>query len=403
MSQNKECRVCNSRELEEILDLGNQPWGNGFINSTQFKDEKEFPLTLVRCAKCSLAQLDYTIPKEQMFISHTYLSGTTSTLNQHFESLARSVFQKFLSDRRDKIVLDIGSNDGTQLKHYKQLGCEVLGVESAPHAVAIALSNGIRTDEEFFNLEYAQRLSQKFDVINASGVFFHLEELHSVCEGVRHSLKQDGVFIVQFIYMKTMQENIAFDQIYHEHLLYYTVNTLSTLLNMHGLEIFDAQSSDIHGGSIIAYVSHPGSFVQTETLKGLIQEEINAGTNDLNRYKTFSMDTKMLKQKTLDWFDLMQVKEQLIYGLGAPVKGNTLINYFGLSVDNLPYLIERNPLRKGLYSPGAHIPVLMEDEIPRTPDAYFVLAWNFKSEILKRHSADVKQGVDFFFPIDPAQ
>jgi SAM-dependent methyltransferase len=313
------------------------------------------------------------------------------------------VFQKFLSDRRDKIVLDIGSNDGTQLKHYKQLGCEVLGVESAPHAVAIALSNGIRTDEEFFNLEYAQRLSQKFDVINASGVFFHLEELHSVCEGVRHSLKQDGVFIVQFIYMKTMQENIAFDQIYHEHLLYYTVNTLSTLLNMHGLEIFDAQSSDIHGGSIIAYVSHPGSFVQTETLKGLIQEEINAGTNDLNRYKTFSMDTKMLKQKTLDWFDLMQVKEQLIYGLGAPVKGNTLINYFGLSVDNLPYLIERNPLRKGLYSPGAHIPVLMEDEIPRTPDAYFVLAWNFKSEILKRHSADVKQGVDFFFPIDPAQ
>jgi 2-polyprenyl-3-methyl-5-hydroxy-6-metoxy-1,4-benzoquinol methylase len=401
MSQTQECRICQSRHLDQVIDLGSQPWGNGFITRDQFQDEKVFPLILLRCSNCALAQLSYTIPKEQMFISHTYLSGTTKTLDNHFESLAKSIHGNFLKDKHEPMVLDIGSNDGTQLKHFKGLGCTVLGVESAPHAVEIAIASGVPTDLDFFNSDYARRLNLKFDVINASGVFFHLEELHSVCEGVRLSLKPNGVFVVQFIYMKTMQENVAFDQIYHEHLLYYTLSTLSTLLNIHGFEIFDAHESQIHGGSMIAYVSHAGSYSQTVGLKELIKQEMQAKTNDLERYQKFSIDTIDLKQKTLEWFDLMLLGEKIIYGLGAPVKGNTLINYFGLGVGQLPYLIERNSLRRGLFSPGAHIPILMENEIQRAPDAYFVLAWNFKTEILQRHISDISQGVDFFFPIDP--
>jgi len=395
------CRICDSTDLEPIIDLGDQPWGNGFIKADQFATETSYPLVLVRCERCSLAQLNYTIAKEDMFIKHTYLSGTTKTLNQHFSELAHETYRAYLQNLPNPLVLDIGSNDGTQLKHYKELGCNVLGVESAPHAVEIAIANGIPTEEVFFNSDSARKINLKFNLINASGVFFHLEELHSVCEGVKFALDSEGVFIVQFIYMKTMQDNVAFDQIYHEHLLYYTLTTLSTLLEIHGLEIFDSNLSTIHGGSMIAYVSHPGKFKKTSRLKSYLEDEIKNCTNEKKRYKDFAIQAQQLKEKTLGWFDGMSEKNKLVYGLGAPVKGNTLINYFGLKKENLQYLIERNPLRQGLFSPGAHIPLLLEEEISVSPDAYFVLAWNFKSEILQRHANDVIRGIEFYFPIDP--
>jgi SAM-dependent methyltransferase len=401
MSLITHCRICDSTDLETIIDLGNQPWGNGFLKADQFATEISYPLVLVRCEKCSLAQLNYTIAKEDMFIKHTYLSGTTNTLNEHFSQLAKKTHASFLQNFSKPRVLDIGSNDGTQLKHYQELGCDVLGVESAPHAVEIAIANGIPTEEVFFNSESAREINLKFNLINASGVFFHLEELHSVCEGVKFALDSDGVFIVQFIYMKTMQDNVAFDQIYHEHLLYYTLTTLSILLEMHGLELFDSHLSSIHGGSMIAYVSHPGRYKKTSRLNSYLENEIKSHTNEKKRYEEFAIQSHQMKEKTLEWFEFMSEKDKLVYGLGAPVKGNTLINYFGLKKENLPYLIERNPLRQGLFSPGAHIPLLLEHEIVVSPDAYFVLAWNFKSEILQRHADDILQGIEFYFPIDP--
>jgi hypothetical protein len=266
--------------------------------------------------------------------------------------------------------------------------------------VKLAHDAKIPTLECFFDSGIAREINKKFDVINASGVFFHLEELHSVCEGIKLCLKHDGVFIVQFIYMKNMQENMAFDQIYHEHLLYYTLETLETLLKLHGLEIFDAQESAIHGGSMIAFISHPGLFSKTPELDLLQANESSANTNSLESYEIFARGAENLRFKTKAWFENKSASKEIVYGLGAPVKGNTLINYFGLNRQNLPFLIERNTLRRGLFSPGAHIPILLENEIPRTPDSYFVLAWNFKQEILERHKLDVLAGVEFYFPIE---
>ena len=195
------CRICDESEFELILDLGNQPWGNGFITLDAIKSEKSYPLKLMYCKKCSTSQLDFTVPKEEMFIEHTYLSGTTKTLENHFANVAKNVFLRFLKDNPRPRVLDIGSNDGTQLAQFKNLGCEILGVESAIHVSEIANQNGIPTLNTFFNLTSAKSIQKEFDVINASGVFFHLEELHSVCEGIKLLLTEDGVFVVQFIYM----------------------------------------------------------------------------------------------------------------------------------------------------------------------------------------------------------
>jgi hypothetical protein len=396
------CRVCEQTDFELILDLGAQPWGNGFIRPENLGLEKAYPLRLVYCKSCSTSQLDFTIAKEEMFIDHTYLSGTTVTLQKHFKEIADSVHARFLVEKKLPKVLDIGSNDGTQLAQYKTLGCEVLGVESATYVSEVANKNGIRTLNAFFNLETAKLLESKFDVINASGVFFHLEELHSVCEGIKLVLDRHGVFVVQFIYMKLMQDNTAFDQVYHEHLLYYTLKTINTLLNRHGLEMFDAEISDIHGGTIVGYIGHPNARLISERLLNLVREEEQSGANTLDRYREFAKEAEKARIKTLTWVDSNIARGRTIYGLGAPVKGNTLLNFFGLGPDKIKFLTERNPLRKGLVSPGMHIPVIMDDELPGQPDSYLVLAWNFKEEILKRHEVDIKNGIEFYFPVDPS-
>ena len=396
------CRVCDQTEFELILDLGAQPWGNGFIRAENLNLEKSYPLRLVYCKSCTTSQLDFTIAKEEMFIDHTYLSGTTATLQKHFKEIADSVHARFLIEKKLPKVLDIGSNDGTQLAQYKTLGCEVLGVESATYVCEVANKNGIRTLNAFFNLETAKLLESKFDVINASGVFFHLEELHSVCEGIKLVLDPHGVFVVQFIYMKLMQDNTAFDQVYHEHLLYYTLKTINTLLIRHGLEMFDAEISDIHGGTIVGYIGHPNGRLISERLLNLVREEEQSGANTLDRYREFAKQAEKARTKTLAWVDSNIARGKTIYGLGAPVKGNTLLNFFGLGPDKIKFLTERNPLRKGLVSPGMHIPVIMDDELPEQPDSYLVLAWNFKVEILKRHEVDLKNGIEFYFPVDPS-
>ena len=266
------CRVCDSTDLDLVIDLGNQPWCNHFLTKEEVGKEPYYPLHVLYCNSCHTAQLDFTVKKEIMFGDHTYLSGITKSLSAHFKKVAKEVDESFLKNVDKKSVLDIGSNDGTQLKHFQELGYEVLGVESSKYTSKIANENGVPTLNKFFNQETASQINKKFDIINAAGVFFHLEELHSVAEGIRESLKDSGVFVVQFLYMKKIIENLAFDQIYHEHLLYYNLETIQVLLERHGLELVDAYLSPIHGGSIIAYVSHKGKSKQSEQLKQYISE-----------------------------------------------------------------------------------------------------------------------------------
>ncbi len=396
------CRVCDSEDLKLAIDLKNQPWGNHFLTKDQIGKEPFYPLRVMYCNNCQLAQLDYTVKKEVMFSNHTYLSGITKSLKIHFDNVAKDVNDRFFKDKKNKSILDIGSNDGTQLQSYKELGFDVLGVESSKTTAEIANKNGIPTLHAFFNLETADKINKKFDVFNAAGVFFHLEELHSVTEAIKKHLKEDGVFVVQFMYMKNIMENTAFDQIYHEHLLYYTLQTIETLLNRHGLSLFDAYFSSIHGGSIMGFVSQKGSREKTDRLLDLIKKEKESKCNEFESYTKFSKDIEILKTKNLDFLNKRKKEGKTIYAMGAPVKGNTLLNYFQIDSNLITNLVEKNTLRKNLFSPGMHIPIVIEGEIA-PPDVYYVLAWNFKKEILKNNQHLIKKGVEFYFPINPKE
>jgi len=395
------CRVCDSTALEPVLDLGDQPWCNHFLTKDKIGKEPFYPLRLFFCTKCATSQLDYTVKKEVMFGDHTYLSGVTKSLSDHFKQVATDVDAKFFRDHTQKSVLDIGSNDGTQLKHFKSLGYDVLGVESSKTTAKIAEDAGIPTRNEFFNLDSIEKIGRKFDVINASGVFFHLEELHSVTKAIKKGLKDDGVFVVQFLYMKSILENDAFDQIYHEHLLYYSLKTIEILLNRHGLSMFDARLAPIHGGSIIGYVGHQGARSETARLKAMRAEEVQSGCNQIDAYHSFAKRVAAMKERNVEMLKKARAEGKRVFGMGAPVKGNTLLNYFGVGPDLIECLLEKNTLRRDLYSPGMHIPILIEGEVPETPDIFYVLAWNFKKEILANNQALLDRGIEFFFPIEP--
>ena len=397
-----DCRVCDSTELEMVLDLGQQPWGNNFLKKENLGNESFYPLRVFFCKNCGTVQLDYTIPKEVMFGDHTYLSGVTSSLQNHFGEVARETIETFFADRKASriSVLDIGSNDGTQLQHYANFGCDILGVESSKTTAEIALQRGIPTLNRFFNLNLADELDRKFDIINASGVFFHLEELHSVAEGIKNLLADKGVFVVQFLYLKSLIENMAFDQIYHEHLLYYNLQTLQVLLKRHGLELFNVRFAEIHGGSIIGHITHQGTTEKSSNLKKMMEAEARDKANEIETFYSFAEKLKKVKSENIELLGKYKDMGKKIYGFGAPVKGNTMLNYFGVGTQYLDCLVEKNSLRKGLFSPGMHIPIVMEDEID-PPDVYYVLAWNFKNEILANNQALIKNGVIFHFPVNP--
>lgn len=398
------CRVCDSSRLDPAIDLGRQPWCNHFLKKEEVGREPFYPLRVVYCHECGTAQLDYTVKKEIMFGDHTYLSGVTKSLSEHFRHIATEVDERFFKHTPGKSVLDIGSNDGTQLKHFQALGWLVQGVESSKTTARLAQQAGVPTLNTFFNLETVRGLGRKFHAINAAGVFFHLEELHSVTDGIRESLREDGVFVVQFLYMTRIVENIAFDQIYHEHLLYYNLRTLERLLGRHGLTVFDAYLSPIHGGSMIAFVTHQGRGMKPSArLQEFLVAEDRDGSNRFDTYLKFAERIKQFKIENLAYLRAAKTAGKRVWGFGAPVKGNTMLNYFGVGPDLIECLVERNELRRGLFAPGSHIPVVIEQELTELPDIYYVLAWNFKKEILERNQALISRGVEFFFPVNPPE
>lgn len=392
------CKSCQSKNLSSILDLGYHPWCNNFLTEVEVGNENLYPLKLIYCNDCTLLQLDYTVPKETMFKNHTYVSSTTNTLKKHFYELALENKQQFNLGDND-LVLDIGGNDGTQMLQYIEAGIKnVLNIESADNIAQLSIDAGVNTINNFFNesLILDNNLQNKVKLINASGVFFHLEELHSVIRGIDLALRENGVFVVQFMYAGTMVEKLNFDGIYHEHLCYYTLKSLSNLLNPYGLYIFDSYYSDIHSGSIIAKICKNNYYNQTTRHK-----------------QTLELDQKYTKDSFIEFSNIIQSKRgelkallsdiklknpnTKIYAYGAPAKGNTLLNYFGIDNNLIDKCVEVNKLKIGLYLPKTHIPIVEECE-DDTPDYYLLLAHNFTDEIIQKNKKLIDNGVKFIIP-----
>lgn len=383
----KICRSCGNKNFISILNLGNQPWCNDFIlKKNILKKQKTYPLHLVQCQKCDLLQLNFTIPKETMFSKHDYLSSTTKTLKSFFLDLAKENKKQF-SLTKKSLILDIGGNDGTQMLQYKKIGLKkVINVESATNIARISKKNGVKTFNNFFNLEFVKKKIKKnsINLINASGVFFHLEELHSVIEGINYSLDDDGVLIVQFMYAGAMIRNNNFDSIYHEHLCLYTIRSLSNLLLKHNLKIFDCKFVDIHSGSVIAKICKKKSIIHkiTKRYYDAIKKDKKFTKSKFQKFgKNIINHIKKLKKTIID----LKKNKKIIYCYGAPAKGNTLLNTMKINPKIIPQCVEINKLKIEKYLPGSKIPIIDEKKIKEKPDIYLLLSHNFMDEILQKN------------------
>ena len=395
------CRVCSSKNLELFLDLGDQPHCDSLLRPEDLnRQEPTYPLQACFCRDCTAVQINYTVPKETMFGEYLYVSGTTQTLRRHFQESADRLVSR-LGLKAGDLVVDVGSNDGTWLACYGQHGLRVLGVDGAQNLAAMANARGIETWARFFNSQVAREIlaaKGQAKLVTAAGVFFHLEELHSVTAGIADLLDQDGVFCVQAIYLGAMLEQTQFDQFYHEHLTYWTVKSLDRLFALHGLEIFHADRLPIHGGSLELLIAHRGARAVDASVDTLRAEEQALGCDKLETYRSFAGRVWQIGEELMSLLQQDRAAGKRLQAFGAPAKGATLLNSFKISPEIIECAVEVNPMKIGKYIPGCRIPIVDEART-EPPAAYLLLAWNFLREFLARKKNYIEAGGEFIVPI----
>ena len=396
-----ECRVCSSKRLEQFLDLGDQPHCDSLLREQDLAHkEPYYPLQVCFCHDCTAVQINYTVPKETMFGEYLYVSGTTQTLRTHFQQSTERLIKR-LGLKAGDLVVDIGSNDGTWLACYQPYGIRTLGVDGARNLAEMANKRGVTTWAKFFNSEVARDIiaqEGRAKLVTAAGVFFHLEELHSVTEGIAELIRDGGVFCVQAISLAGMIRYTQFDQVYHEHLTYWTIKSLDRLFSMHGLEICHADMLTIHGGSLELLVAPKGSQPIHESVARMRGEEERLGCDKIETYREFAKRVWEIERKTMEILHERKRQGKKVQAFGAPAKGATFLNSFHITTDLVQSAVEVNPLKVGKYIPGARIPILDEAKT-EVPDAYLLLAWNFLKEFLPRKRDYIMKGGEFIVPI----
>ena len=394
---------CGWGPLVPILDLGMQPWCNDFLTEDQLGDEKTYPLMLLRCSKCTLLQISHTVPKEIMFGNHDYLSGSSQALKEHFKEVAEKV-TAFANLSIDDLIVDIGGNDGSQLQQFQSLGRHnVLNIESSKKTAELATKNEVRTDNKYFNEEYCinhPTLSRgRAKVINAAGVFFHLEELTSVIKGIQYLLADNGTLVIQFGYAGQVIEHGFYDFIYHEHLCIYTLTSLCNLLEPYGLYPKCVYEASVHNGSLVVF------FGKTKDTSLGDQFVIDHFLETEKRICSTDACLDMTRRIVRDRPKLRNLLERLyregkkVWGYGAPAKGNTLLNYCGVQYPLIQKTVEVNPFKINKFLPGSHIPIVDENgpfTFRHPPDYMLMLSHNLKDDILKKYEGT---GTKFIVPL----
>ena len=398
------CRVCKGKNLEKVLSLGSTPPANAFLKKEDLiNPELSFPLELFFCKNCSFVQLGHVVSPDLLFGNYVYTSSTSPIFVAHFKSFAGEMAQRF-GLNNESLVVDIGSNDGILLRPYKEMGIRIMGVDPARNIADMATKNGIETMAVYFTPKVAEKIVQekgRASIVTATSVFPHIDNLDEVVEGVKILLDDDAVFIIEAYYLVDLIGKNLFDTIYHEHLSYFTVKTISALFGRLDMQVFDVNKTDTHGGSLRVFVQKKGGKYRVEpSVEEAIIEENEKKIHDIKTLINFQEKISENKTKLLKLLEDLKTKGKRIVAYGAPAKGNTLLNYFKVGTDFIDYVVDDSVWKQGLYTPGMHIPVKASSalkEIP--PDYILILAWNFADSIIKKCSGFE----NFIIPVPFAQ
>lgn len=377
------CRSCQRGDLKPFFDLGAQPFANSLLSSPN-ESEQSYPLSLSFCGNCSLVQLNHTADPKELFSHYIWVTGTSKTANEFAATFCRELIKRAGSEK-DGYVLEIASNDGTFLKPFQYGGYEVLGVDPAENIVDIAERAGVPTRAVFWGTGAARDLVRekgRAKMIFARNVIAHVAGTRDFVFGISEALRDDGVVAIETHYAKRILEDLQYDSIYHEHLCYFTLESLEKLLNTAGLFVFDVSAGPISGGALIVYAKKHKEKEGPEVTRFRRDEE-QGRTNECASWELFRERVFAHKKKLLDILGEAKEKGSVI-GWGASARSSTMLNFCGIDSSIVASIIDLNPLKHGKFTAGTHIPVVTpENALKKTPSMVFITGWNFRDEIIE--------------------
>ena len=390
------CRICSSK-IESFMSFGRMPIANGFLLPEQVATEYFFNLAPAFCGHCGMFQIVEQPAPEKMFHSeYAFYSSTSRYMQIHFKSFADLVLQGTLAGRQNPFVVELGSNDGIMLKHFKDAGIRHLGIEPSTNVAEIARSLGITTISKFFNRELADRIVAEHglaDAVLSANVMCHIPDLSSVAAGIRRLLKPDGVLMFEDPYLGDMIAKTSYDQIYDEHVFIFSAASISWAFGRHGLELIDVMPQVTHGGSMRYILAPKGSHPVSPNVQQQLSKELTQGLNKPETYDRFRLNCEASRDALMQTLESLRREGKRVVGYGATSKSTTVTNYCGIGPQHVEFITDTTPIKQGKLSPGAHIPVKPYEAFTENlPEYALLFAWNHASEIREKEQAFKDKG-----------
>jgi len=382
-----ECRSCGNGKLKRFISLGYQPLANNLLRK---KDEKcdLYPLEVNYCENCHNCQLSVAVDPKKMFSNYLYTSSTSTSFRTHFEIAAKKYVTALKLKPKKSYIIDIGSNDGVALKPFKELGFKnILGFEPAKNLSKLANKNKIKTINAFLTIKNIKNIKKNADLILASNVFAHSDNLKEMADCMIKLLSKKGTIIIEVQYLMNTLKDLTFDNIYHEHYNYWSLTSLINFFKSFKVKIFKAEKIDTHGGSIRIYITKNNNVKSEKNINELLKEEEKFGIKDYKTYLNFGKKIYEIRENVIKNIKNLKKNKKNIIGYGAPAKATTALNFFGISKE-IDYIIEDNKLKHKKFIPGVKIPIYSKENISKKESLILVMAWNFFDEI-KRNNKDL--------------
>ena len=382
----KECLACGSNDLKLTLDLNFQPLANSF-RSDKTEWLEMFPLAINRCEKCYHVQLTHAVNPDLMFKDYLYVSGTSQTMHDHFKWFAAysKEYYESMSTYWLSSVLDIGCNDGSQLKYFIADAIETYGIDPAENLAETSRADGHKIYVGYFDEDFVLHNPKQYDLLIAQNVFAHNYDPLTFLNNAKKIMHEESLFFIQTS-QADMSLNNEFDTIYHEHISFYNINSMNELCNRAGLHLIDVTKCPLHGNSYIFVVSKENK--RSNNVKNLIDMERKFGLLTDSTYDDYTYKCNAVVEELT--FAVKKAKSEgyKIVGYGAAAKGMTLLNYANLSLNEIDYIIDDNPMKQGRFTPGSSVPIVSADILNTLgfddKVMFIPLAWNFFDEISRK-------------------
>jgi len=403
------CRACGGRLTVTMADLGLQPASNAFLESpAAFQHEKRYPLRAKACEVCKLVQIDYDVAPQELFGNYVYFSSYSDDWLAHAKAYCEMARRRFALGP-SSLVVELASNDGYLLKNFLGMGIPVLGIDPSDTVAAAAAKIGVPTLVEFFGEKIAgdlARQGRRADLIIGNNVLAHVPQLNDFVAGIALLLRENGNITVEFPHLLELVKHVEFDTIYHEHFSYFSVYAIEQVFSRHGLCIYDVERLPTHGGSLRIFAAHAArtDLKDSASLGEVRAQESAAGLQDLATYAKFSKRVEECRDSLQAFLATAKREGKRIAAYGAAAKGNTLLNFCGVTSADIAFVADRNPHKQNKFLPGTHIPVVSPEELMQAkPDYVLILPWNLRDEIQHQLAGIRAWGGRFVTPVPLAR